>query len=237
MIVTGFALDVDGTLTDRRGLLDIESIQIIRWLRSTGREVILASGRSYCITAALSIFIGASRVLIAENGGVIGKVMEKPLLLAEKERAEAGLAALKERLGEEVRVREVHHAVRYTDIMIERSFDLKLGESILAEKGVEARLIDAGNDYHVLDLRADKGIALVKSAELLGSHSNNFAAIGNGLNDIEMFKVARYGVALANSPERTKQEADHVCALGFSTGLKEAVEWVLREDSGKPQAD
>jgi phosphoglycolate phosphatase (TIGR01487 family) len=231
--IKGFALDVDRTLTDRQGLLDTDAVQVIRWLRSTGHEVVLASGRAYCITTALSIFIGTSRVVIAENGGVVGETMRRPILLAEKARAEAGLAALRERLGEQVRVREVQHSTRYTDIMLERSFDLKLGEGILMEKAIGARLVDTGVVFHILDSGASKGTALAKAAELLGLPPESFAAIGNGLNDIEMFKVARYGVALANSPERTREEADYVCVSGYSAGLREAVEWVIDQESRK----
>lgn len=233
MPIEGFILDIDGTITDRQGLLDIDAIQVIRWLRSTGHEVVLASGRSYCVTAALSIFLGTSKVLIAENGGVVGLLMQRPIMLAEKARAEAGLAVLKERLGDQVKVRETHHSLRYTDIMLNRSFDLKLGESILAEKGLEVRLIDTGVVYHILDARANKGAALVKSAELLEKEPKTFVAVGNGLNDIEMFKAARYGVALANSPERVKREADHVCASGYSFGLREAVKWALEQEEKK----
>lgn len=233
MSVRGFAMDVDGTITDRQGLLDTDAVQVIRWLRSTGHEVVLASGRAYCITTALSIFIGTSRVVIAENGGVVGEAMRKPILLAEKVRAEAALAALKERLGEQVKVRETQHSIRYTDIMLERSFDLKLGGSILMEKAIGARLVDTGVVFHILDTRASKGSALVKAAELLGLSPENFAAIGNGLNDVEMFKVARYGVALANSPEGMREEADHVCVSGYSAGLREAVEWVINQENRK----
>lgn len=234
MRIAGFALDIDGTITDRHGLLDADSIQVIRWLRSTGREVVLASGRAYCVTTALTIFLGASRVLIAENGGVVGSLMQKPILLADRARADAALVALKERLGEQVRVRETQHAARYTDIVLERTFDLRLGESILAEGSVGARLIDTGLLYHILDSRANKGVALVRSAELLGLDPKSFVAVGNGLNDIEMFRAAGLGVALANSPERTKEEASHVCGSGYAPGLREAVEWALGAEDKKP---
>ena len=60
----------------------------------------------------------------------------------------------------------------------------------------------------------NKGMTKVKAIELilnkLKIDKENVVAIGDGENDIDMIKFARYGIAMSNSPEIVKENADIV---------------------------
>ena len=63
--------DIDGTITGPDRVIDVRVIQIIRKLMSQGIEVILASGNCFCIVKGLAYYLGCSRTVIAENGGIL----------------------------------------------------------------------------------------------------------------------------------------------------------------------
>ncbi|RLE51873.1 MAG: phosphoglycolate phosphatase, partial [Candidatus Methanomethylicota archaeon] len=49
------------------------------------------------------------------------------------------------------------------------------------------------------------------------------ACIGDGENDLSLFKVAGFKVAVANAVEQLKKQADYVCSLPDGEGIAEFV--------------
>jgi Cof subfamily protein (haloacid dehalogenase superfamily) len=72
---------------------------------------------------------------------------------------------------------------------------------------------------------SDKASALARLAGRLGIPLNRVAAIGDGANDIGMFRIAGLGIAMGNAPAEVKAEADIVAPANDSGG----VAWALRE--------
>jgi len=64
----GFAVDVDGTLTED-GRIDFKAMELLRWLADSGFKVILVSGRSVWELLTLASLGGLTRLVVAENGG------------------------------------------------------------------------------------------------------------------------------------------------------------------------
>src|SRR5689334_9163143 len=62
--------DIDGTITDSQGLLDLGTLQLLRQLEQDGIQVGLVSGRPYPMVRMLGEYLGLTGPLIAENGGV-----------------------------------------------------------------------------------------------------------------------------------------------------------------------
>lgn len=69
-----------------------------------------------------------------------------------------------------------------------------------------------------------KGAALLKLCRKTGVSPDEVIAIGDGWNDLEMFKAAGLGAAVANAPAGLREKADYVCAEASYRGVIEVIE-------------
>ncbi|PYI56478.1 Cof-type HAD-IIB family hydrolase [Paenibacillus flagellatus] len=87
----------------------------------------------------------------------------------------------------------------------------------------------------VMHAEATKGNALKRLAESLGIDRSQVMAIGNYFNDVEMIRFAGLGIAMDNSPDGVKREADAVTASNNDDGVHEAlVRYVLNGSPTNP---
>ncbi len=222
MIPKAFAVDVDGTLTDYRLLLDLEAVSVIRQLEEKGIRTIVTTGRNFSVTRALVGYLGTCGLMVAENGGVIGILPKTRIILADPSRSKQGLEILKEEMGEE-NIIQLDLSYRTVDVVLEPSFDLGSAKEILSRRGVKARIICSGVAYHIIDSDFDKGKGLKEICRIAGIELDRVVAVGDNYNDIEMLQTAGYGIAVANSPDELKKTADFVCSREFGQGFVEAV--------------
>lgn len=68
-----------------------------------------------------------------------------------------------------------------------------------------------------------KGAALARLCTDLKINPAEVISIGDGWNDLEMFKVSGLGVAVANAPGKLKNEADYVCENSTYHGVIEVI--------------
>jgi hydroxymethylpyrimidine pyrophosphatase-like HAD family hydrolase len=113
------------------------------------------------------------------------------------------------------------------DIVLEPRFDMKFANDLLAKRNVKARLVNSGVAYHILDSEVDKGVGLRKICEMSAFELDEIVAIGDNYNDIDMFQVAGYSIAVANAPKELKEKANFVCSKKFGKGFIEAVNHAL----------
>jgi Cof subfamily protein (haloacid dehalogenase superfamily) len=71
----------------------------------------------------------------------------------------------------------------------------------------------------IMHPEATKGNALRRLADSLGIERSQVMAIGNYFNDTEMIRFAGLGIAMDNSPEEVKREADAVTASNNEDGV------------------
>ncbi len=89
----------------------------------------------------------------------------------------------------------------------------------------ELHYIRSGDEF--MDVQhpdATKGKSLEKLARMRGIPREQILAIGNYYNDIAMIVFAGHGIAMANSPERVKAEADEVTLSNNEDGVAAALE-------------
>ncbi len=201
-------------------MLDLKAVEIIRKLEEKGILVFLITGRNFCVTSAITKYLGTCGLAAAENGGVIWDGSKK-LCLGLKEKAKEGLKVLMKKFGDKIVV--VNSPYRETDVLVKRTFDLNEANEFLMKSGVEARMLDSGVVYHIVDKSVNKGEALKKLAESARINIKETIAIGDNLNDIDMLKEAGFGVAVANAPKALKDEADYICKKEYAEGFKEAI--------------
>lgn len=71
---------------------------------------------------------------------------------------------------------------------------------------------------------ADKGKALARIAEECGYSPQEVAAVGDGMNDVSMFRYAGVSVAMGNASDAVKQQAAFVTGPNTEDGLAEVLE-------------
>ena len=218
------ATDIDMTLTDAKLRLDTAAIEKIRSLESKGTRVILTSGRNLAVTGALAQFIGTCGLVVAENGGAIARYQTPIRILGRTENARVALDLLRKRMKAKIIERpDSRYGIRLSDVAVERTFQPEKANRILAESGLRIRLVDTGVTFLLLDADLDKGLALKKLAKLRGFSLASLAAIGDNYNDLDLFRVAGYRIAVGNAPEEVKAHADYACKRKYGKGFLEAV--------------
>lgn len=75
----------------------------------------------------------------------------------------------------------------------------------------------------ILPKGVGKGDALTKLASHLAIPLKRIAAIGDYLNDLEMFAVAGYSIAMGNAPAEVKQAANWVAPANNEDGVSQAI--------------
>lgn len=103
-----------------------------------------------------------------------------------------------------------------------------VGEAIRAD-GLLATQVLASGSYGSAELTvfapdASKGAALVRLAELLEVPLAQTMAIGDGLNDLSMLRVAGLGVAMGTAPQALRRVATTVTASNLEDGAAQAIE-------------
>ncbi len=212
------AVDIDGTLTDRRRALNLKAVEALRKVRI---PVVLSTGNISCFARTAAILIGVSDIVICENGGVVRFSYDgEDIVLGDKNKCIKAL----EKLMEHFEIELLDFEYRKSEVCLRRTFDIDTAREIL--KGFGVKIIDSGFAYHIVDENVSKGKALKFIAKRLGIDVKDFAAIGDSENDIEMLEVAGFGIAVANADDRLKEVADLVTPSENGDGVVEALEFL-----------
>jgi phosphoglycolate phosphatase (TIGR01487 family) len=221
---TLIATDIDYTLTDADLRLEIAAVEKIRELEARGVKVILVSGRNLPATGSLAQLIGASDLVVAENGGVIARYQTPIKVLGRIENARAALRMLSKRMGRKVIERpDSKLGMRLSSVSLERSFDFEEAKKLIRAGRIPVDIIDTGVTYILMDRHVSKGEALVRLARIAGLSLSSSAGIGDNFNDLSLFEKVVYKIAVANAPEGVKQQANFVCTRSYGRGFLEAV--------------
>lgn len=226
MALSYVVVDIDGTLTDRSGLLDPEGLSAVRALRTFGYEVLLASARSAWEAWTISRLVGASPFVIAENGGVILFSPLDVVLLGDRTAALRGLEAL-ERKGLPARVKRTVPPL--TSVILEPDIPAEQVKEALREEGLELDVVETGFSLILTKKGVNKAEALRELAKLRPRFRPEEAiAVGDGDNDVPLFRACGYSIAPSNATPRAKEAACYVAKRAYGEGLHEGIERLLR---------
>ncbi|MDD1668086.1 MAG: phosphoglycolate phosphatase [Methanomicrobiales archaeon] len=217
------ACDVDGTITGRNRRISLAAIASIRDLVDRGVEVVLSSGNTACFLDALARMIGTTGTVIAENGGAWRIGFTGPLQV-EGDRAPvlAAYRALEEFYrGRGIILDPYSERYRFSDVAFARTVPPDEVREFVRDRGV--KVIDTGFALHLQSKGISKGLALTRLAAGMGIPLEEFLAVGDSENDVEMIEAAGIGVAVANAGEAVKAAADYVTEKGDGDGFAEAV--------------
>ena len=79
-------------------------------------------------------------------------------------------------------------------------------------------------DIHITHQEATKKHALEVLLKMLGVTSEETIAFGDSENDLPLFEIAGYKVAMSNGADRLKAAADFIALHAEADGLAEAIE-------------
>ena len=97
-----------------------------------------------------------------------------------------------------------------------------LGDMVTINRSVPSMLEITAN-------AANKGTGLIAVARHLGITMESVIAIGDSYNDLDMFNVAGYSVAMGNAPLRVKQAADKVTGSNDEDGIADFLQDLFLE--------
>jgi len=222
--IEGFAVDIDGTITENgNGLIHLPAASKLRFLSKSGYKVIFVTGRSSVEAYILSVFCGTTRIAVGENGGAIATGPDEFTILADKELCMEGYTYLKERI-QSVQIKPVFH--RLSEVVLARTFDLDLGKLLLKESGLSLHLTDSNYAYHIHQLGTDKASGLKRALKMLDLDLKEIAAIGDSETDMSLFNLCGLGIALGHSPLCVKKSATFVVEGRSGKGLSDAIDYI-----------
>lgn len=220
--------DIDGTITDDRRRISTTAIEVLRLFIDKGIPVVLASGNTLCFLDSIARMIGTDGAVIGENGGVFQIGFDgKPHITGDRSLCLSAYDRLVTHFKEQgITLLPYSMELRYADVAFARTVPVDEVVSVVADLPV--RVIDTGFAIHLQTPGISKGSALAALALLLSLSPQDFLAIGDSDNDIEMLEGAGFGIAMANGSKKLKKIADLVTdqmfGAGFSEGLLSALE-------------
>ena len=225
MEINGFVFDIDGTICDFDGLLNLEAAHSIRWLRQLGYPVILSSGRGPWDTFYLGVFLGCNPVAVCENGGILMTSPSDLQIFGDKTLSLQAYDLLCKNI-EDVKVKPV--SARLTEVVLLRTFEASKGQEILNRANIPITINDSKFALHLTKTGLNKGITLVLALKHLGLDPATVAVVGDSDTDVPMFERCGFSAAVGNAPENVKSKATYACKEVMGDGAVEAVQYIVK---------
>ena len=228
------ATDVDGTLTLRRGDIRLSpyALRGVRLAEASGVKVILVSGNSLPVTAGLSVYLGTSGPVVAENGCIVfyrSRVIHVCELTVPSD-----LVELVRSMGL-VDSWQNHYRVHDLAFYVPRGIGSV--DDIIDKVSKEAsrfgvRVLWSGYALH-LNAGGGKALGVSKALELIGTSPAELAAIGDGENDLDMLGIAAFSGSPSDAAESVRERVAYVASNPGGLGFFEFVKEVLRRNALK----
>jgi len=215
------ACDYDGTLA-HHGRVSDETVAALERLRSSGRRLIMVTGRELDDLQRNFSRLEIFERVVAENGALLYcPKTRKEKLLAEPPREEF-VRLLEERgvgpisVGRSIVATWEPHEIT----ALKTIHDLGLEMQVIFNKGA----------VMVLPSGVNKATGLRAALDDLGLSPHNTVGIGDAENDHAFFSLCECSVAVANALPALKEAADLVTRGGHGAGVIELCESLLGDD-------
>ena len=254
-------IDLDGTLKDSDGKVDMDTIKSIEKLKDIGVQVILTTGRSLIYTINFANKYGGGNYLISSNGSDIYNLNSKKVLYMNvinkenlvflddlilkynlkfiantannrysnkddteftKKKAD-NLSSINEDISQVV--------VQSYDIEAMKLFRRDLSSNTDLKISNKTKTIVEGKHlfYDVTNSDSSKGNAIKWLCNHLNIPLDRTMAIGDSINDLDMFDVCEYKVAMANADEELKKASNVETLSNDSKGVKAVLDRLYKE--------
>jgi hydroxymethylpyrimidine pyrophosphatase-like HAD family hydrolase len=215
------ATDYDGTLA-HDGRVDDATLGALARLLSSGRKLILVTGRQ--LDELLSVFpqIDLFETVVAENGALLyWPASREEKLLAEPPPA-LFVEALRKRGAGPI---SVGRAIVATWSPHEAAV-----LQVIRELGLELQVIFNKGAVMVLPTGINKATGLTAALGELGLAPHTVVGVGDAENDHSFLSLCGCGVAVANALPMLKQTADFTTAGDHGAGVAELIDRLVADD-------
>ncbi|HEY1929543.1 MAG TPA: HAD family hydrolase [Caulobacteraceae bacterium] len=220
MIFLALAADYDGTLA-RDGRVDATTTEALRRLRSTGRRLILVTGRHLEDLRRAFDALGLFDAAVVENGALVFFPQTERVLQIGAAPPPALIRALQNKGVEDFSVGRgiVSTSEAHQTAVFEAIRELNLDWQVIFNKGA-AMVLPAG---------VDKGAGLKTALAELGVSRHSVVGIGDAENDQPFLSICGCSVAVANALPAVKASVDMVTTADDGVGATEFIERWLDE--------
>ncbi|MGE5363868.1 MAG: HAD-IIB family hydrolase [Bacteroidota bacterium] len=215
------ATDYDGTLA-KDGHVDKTIIDALGEFKSSGRKLILVTGRE--LPELLDVFpeIDLFDIVVAENGALLyDPATHSEKLLCEPPKEEL-VKLLKKR---NVDPMSVGRAI----IATWKPFEKVVLEAI-RDIGLEMQVIFNKDAVMVLPSGINKASGLQAALKDLQLSPHNIAAIGDAENDHAFLSYCEFSAVVSNALTVLKDRADYICMSDHGAGVIEFMEKIMKSD-------
>jgi HAD superfamily hydrolase (TIGR01484 family) len=214
------AIDYDGTIA-RNGRVDPAAIEALKEVKSSGRKLVLVTGRELSELSSLFTELELFDLVVAENGGLLFNPANKE----ETPLAEAPSAALVERL------RELGVSPLSIGRIILSTWEPNETAVLRAirELGLELHIIFNKGAVMVLPSEVSKASGLKQALKRLRLSPHNVVGIGDAQNDQGFLSACGCAVAVANALPSIKATVDFIVA-DHSAGVIELARMLIESD-------
>jgi HAD superfamily hydrolase (TIGR01484 family) len=214
------AADYDGTLASD-GIVDDSTIDALERVRSSGRKLILVTGRhlpDLCkIFPNLELF---DRVIV-ENGGVLYRPQTREQKLLTEPPDERFVSLLQQR--------QVPFSTGRTIVATWHPHEEEVLKAI-RDLGLELQVTFNKGAVMVLPSGVNKGTGLAAALQELQLSPHNAVGVGDAENDHAFLKLCECAVAVDNALPALKERADVVLSKPRGEGVEELCQQLLDRD-------
>ncbi len=219
--------DIDGTLADKNEILTMNSIKAIALAKKHDFRVILASGNPYPVTLTISWYLGAQDWVIAETGCVIGNDWNYYQIFSDRNLILQGEKLLLKTFPGKVQISPTN-SFRLADTAIYSSIPVEILQKTLTSHNLPLELRDSGFAIHIIPQGINKGFGLQEIIKKLKGSPEVIAVIGDGDNDLDLFKHATIKGAVSNATTTIKEQSDFISTGKFGDGVLEFVQYLIK---------
>jgi phosphoglycolate phosphatase (TIGR01487 family) len=214
------ATDYDGTLASQ-GQVREDVVESLRKLRSSGRKIMLVTGRHLPDLTTVFPDLELFDRVVAENGALLYRpqTREEKLLCEPPDE-------------------------RFVKLLKDRGVPAAVGRGIVAtwephqdavlnaihELGLDLQVIFNKGAVMILPSGVNKATGLEAALQDLGLSAHNVVGLGDAENDHAFLAKCECGVAVANALDTLKERADIVTMGSHGDGVKEIAELLLKDD-------
>ncbi|MGE5457748.1 MAG: HAD-IIB family hydrolase [Methanococcaceae archaeon] len=215
------ATDYDGTLA-KHGKVDQQTIDALQRFKSTGRKLVLVTGRE--LDELLEVFPETDifDVVVAENGALLYYPASKEEKKLGDSPSELFVLELENRGVERISVGRVIVATW-------RPFETKVLE-VIRDLGLEYQVIFNKDAVMVLPSGINKATGLKSALQTIGLSPHNVVAIGDAENDHAFLKLCEFSASVDNALPMLKESSDLVMKGSHGTGVRELIDMVISND-------
>ncbi|MBX8632429.1 MAG: HAD hydrolase family protein [Thermoplasmata archaeon] len=214
--VRAIATDYDRTLTDLELNLRLDTVEAVDRAAAAGIRIIIVSGRGLPFMLNMSARFSRVDALVAENGAVIvnGGHVEK-------------LSEMKgKRIAEMLKERHVHFARGQVISYIQKGYMREAEEAVSTMGGI-AKIVRNLDSGMVLPDDVDKDVGLLHALRGLGIRPDETLVVGDGENDLSLYRGPFIKAALTNSVDEIKRLADFNAGEAGGRGVSSLIDRIL----------